>query len=389
MMRLFPRFSRRTNGFPARAFYAAGSHPFSTRITWHEVFPLHGVDILSEYWFRHRSDCRPLTFSNPAYCAKPLFEWVGLLNHLGDGEGMAVVENGIIHVLQGRTSELCPVCVMTGGPQAGSGPYAGLAFDIDLKPGDSRQLTWALASLDSPNASLDLARHTTARPWDAEIARIELVDESQSIEISTGNPDWDAALALSQRAANLLFFPASTHLPNQSFVLTRQPENGFSARSDAKGYSHLWSGQTVLDAWYLYGILGPGQAERMAGVVDNFIASHTKNSAIDWKLGLAGQRAHRLAQPLLADLAWKIHLERDDRDWIRRIYPILLDFVRCWFLPSADRDQDGFPEWAHPFQIGLDEIPLFHPWSEMLSVDPEVVESPSLAACCMLNAPPS
>lgn len=385
LMRLFPRFSRRDEWISSpEQFYAP---PAVTRFYPNYLVlkfsPYTGVDVLSEYWVPSSQVLAGrLTFSNPSVLRETLlFEWIGLLNHLGDGEGLAVVEKGIIRILQGRTSELCPVCVMTGGPQAGSGPYAGLAFDLELKPGDSRQLTWALAALDSPHASLDLARHTTARPWDAEIARIELVNESQSIEISTGSLDWDAVLAFSQRAADALFFPASSHLPNQSFVLARQPENGFSTRSDAKGYSHLWNGQTALDAWYLRGLLGPGQAERMAGVVDNFIASRTKNGAIDWKPGLAGQRAHRLAQPLLADLAWKIHLERDDRDWIQRIYPILMDFFHCWFLPSADRDQDGFPEWSHPFQIGLDEIPLFHPWAENAQgVDPEAVESPSLAA---------
>lgn len=385
LMRLFPRFQRKDAWIsdPEQFYKPPVVTRFYPNFLALKYAPYSGVDVIAEYWVPSSQVLAGrLTFANPSVLRESfIFEWIELLNHLGDGQGVAVTETGIIRILEGKTSELWPVCIMTGGPRAGSGPYAGLAFDIDLKPGDSRQFTWALAALDSPQASLELARLTTARPWDAEIARIELVEESQSISILTGNPDWDAALALSVRAANGLFFPASTYLPYQSFVLTRQPENGYSVRPDGKGYNHLWNGQTVLDACYLYSVVGPGQADRLAGVVENFIASQTKTGAIDWKPGLAGQRARRLAQPMLANLAWKIHVERDDRDWIQKIYPILMDFLRCWFLPSSDRDQDGFPEWAHPFQLGLDEIPLFHPWAEEAQgVDPEAVESPSLAA---------
>jgi len=348
-----------------------------------EYSPLKNVKVVSEIWVpESQLVTGRLTFSNTGSSKERFgFEWINLLSHLGEGAGMAVVEKGILHYMEGQTSGLCPVCVMTSGAQAGSGPYASLAFDIELARGADRQITWALATLADAEESLNAARQATTRSWDAEVARIDLMEDSQTLRIETGNPEWDAALMLSQRAANALFFPAGEHLSRQSFVLARQPENGFSMRGDGLDYNHLWNGQTALDTWYLTGILGWTQPERCAGLIENFLATRREDGCLDWKPGMAGQRAKRLAQPILAETAWQIYQMRPDKEWIDRIYPKLLDFVRCWFSPASDRDQDGFPEWEHPFQPGLDGAPLFHPWMEHAQgVDPEVVESPSLAA---------
>ncbi|HWR66218.1 MAG TPA: hypothetical protein VN364_08860 [Bellilinea sp.] len=385
LMRLFPRFQRNDNWINDPADFS--SAPRVTHLVANylglEFSPFNGVEVFAEYWVpASQVISGRFTFTNAGKeKEKFIFEWLALLSHLGEGSGMAVVEAGISHHLEGKTNDLCPVCIMTGGPQAGSGPYAGLAFDIELARGESRTLTWAMATLEDAEASLALARQTTARSWDAEIARNELVNDSQFLSISTGDADWDAALALSQKAANGLFVAANEHLPFPSFVLARVPEQGYSLRGDGLDYNHLWNGQTALDAWYLTSILGFTQPDRCAGLIENFIHSRREDGGLDWKPGLAGQRGKRLAQPLLADSAWQVYSHTGDSDWVKRVYPALYDSVRCWFTPESDRDQDGFPEWEHPFQIGLDDAPIFHPWLENTQgVDPDVVESPSLAA---------
>lgn len=384
-MRLFPRFRLKDRWItdPAEFF----SPPRVTRMFPDyfaiEFSPFKHISVTAEYWVPESQVVTGrFTFSTASHLKEKFgFEWAAILNHLGEGAGMAVVERGIIVVLEGKTSGLSPVCVLTGGTQPGSGPYAGIAADVEVTRSTPRHLTWAAASLADPADSLALARQTTARPWDAEIARVELLDDSQTIQVYTGNPEWDTALALSQRMANLLFFPAGEHLPRQSFVLARQPENGFSLRGDGKDYNHLWNGQTALDTWFLTGILGWSQPDRCAGLIDNFVAVKREDGCLDWKPGLAGQRAGRLAQPILAETAWQIHQMRPDPEWLDRIYPAMFDSVRCWFSVASDRDQDGYPEWEHPFQAGLDETPIFHPWlPDAQGIDPEIVESPSLAA---------
>ncbi len=346
--------------------------------------PFQGIEVIHEIWAAASQVVSGrFTFNNQN--ADPVdfnFEWIGVLNHLGpQGRSLALSQIGVNHVLTGASEELQPVCFMTGGPAPNGGLLPSLALKIELPPGGARQITWALAALSDAQASYELARNTTAREWEAEKARIELFNASRQVEIQTGNPDWDAALAVSQKAAASLVFSPGGALPNPSFVLARMPENGNSLRGDGSDYTHLWNGQTVLDAWYLSSILLPGMEQFAAGLVENFLAVQQPNGAIDWKPGMAGQRSKRLAQPLLATLAWRVYELLEDSAWLEKIYPRLLSFVRCWFSPQHDGDQDGYPEWDHPYQIGLDAIPLYHPWQTgSQGVDPRAVESPALAA---------
>ncbi|MEW6651333.1 MAG: trehalase family glycosidase, partial [Chloroflexota bacterium] len=384
-MRLFPRFR---HGSEVRSDPAEFYRP--PRIT--RLFASHlevrfspftGLDVIAEYRaLSSQSSAGRFTFHNPSVLTEKFtFEWCAYLNPLGNGNGMRTVQVGVHPVLQGKTEELSPVCFITGGLQPGKGPYASLTEEAQLSPGGVRQLTWALAALPSPADSYELARQSTARAWEAEQARIELTHRSERLEITTNNPDWDAAFALAARCAESLFFPASQSLPRQSFVLSRKTDHGFSLRGDGSDYNALWNGQTALDCWHMSSLILPGMPDRLAGLVENFLATSMPDGFIDWKPGLAGQRSRRMAQPLLAALTLKVHQTRQDPAWLEKVYPPLLSFLRCWFSLRNDRDQDGFPEWEHPFQSGLEESPLFNPWHPAAQgVEPKTIETPALAA---------
>ncbi len=384
-MRLFPRFLHgdeiRTN---PTEFYRP---PRVTRLFPNHLevrfAPFTGLDVVAEYRvYTSQVIAGRFTFHNPSVLAEQFgFEWCAYLNPLGEGSGMSAVQVGVHTVLQGKTEGLAPVCFITGGLQPGKGPYASLSEEVTLSPGGVRRLTWALAALPSAAESYELARQTSARPWEADQARIELTQRSECIEITTNNPDWDAAFALAARCSASLFFPASPHLPHPSIVLARKPDHGFSLRGDGSDYNALWNGQTALDCWYMSSLILPGMAERAAGLVENFLSTATADGFIDWKPGLAGQRSQRMAQPLLAALALRIHQCREDSTWLEKIYPGLLAFLRFWLSPRNDRDQDGFPEWEHPYQSGLEEAPIFNPWHPAAQgVEPETIETPGLAA---------
>ncbi|MCX8025912.1 MAG: alpha,alpha-trehalase, partial [Thermanaerothrix sp.] len=103
---------------------------------------------------------------------------------------------------------------------------------------------------------------------------------------------------------------------------------------------------------------------------------------IDWRPGLGGQRGRYLAQPLLATLAWRLFpYFEPETTWWAEVYPRLLAFYRLWFEPEHDRDQDGFPEWDHPYQSGLENSPMFRcPGAAGYGVGSPWLESPALAA---------
>ncbi len=384
-MRLFPRFLRKDEAISAPANFFQS--PRVTRLFPNDVeirfSPFSGLEVAAEYRvFSSQSIGGRFTFHNSSVLnQKFAFEWCGLLTPLKEGESMRVTQIGIHPVLQGRIEGLAPVCFITGGLRAGSGPYPCLTEQISLSPGGMRQIVWALVSLPDTSQSYEHARQLCARPWEADLARIQWTNHSEYLEITTAIPEWDAVFKLSQRLADSLFFPASAHLPRPSFVLARQPDHGFSLRGDGSDYNALWNGVTALDCWYLSRLILPGRVEQAAGLVENFLSTADSRGQIDWKPGLAGQRSRRMAQPLLAQLAWDVYQVLPDIEWLKKVYPGLLAFFRAWFSPEHDRDQDGFPEWEHPYQSGLEFSPLFDvTFPPSQGIEPSFIETPALAA---------
>ena len=381
--RIFPRFIEgdRLVSDPAefaRPPVLRSFHPSFVRL---EMAPLPDIDVTTEIWVpSSQAIAGRVQFTNQSDQARTIrVEWVATLTP-NEGQRMAAEQIQATNVLCGQTENLFPVLFLTGGAQPGKGPYTSLTLDIALEPGSIQTMTWCHAALDSNRASFDLARNISALPWEAHIARIELLDAGQ-VEIYTGNPDWDLTFALSQSIAHSLFSGPTPFLPYHSFVLTRQPDQGYSPRGDGSDYSHLWSGQSPLDAWYLANLLLPGSANLLVDVLRNYLSIQAEDGSIDWKPGLGGQRSRLLATPLLADLAWQVYEVTQDRTFLEDIFTPLMRFVHTWLSDAHDRDQDDLPEWDHTVQTGFEEHPLFSTWlGGSLGVDIRTAESPALGS---------
>jgi hypothetical protein len=307
-------------------------------------------------------------------------EWIPLLNPNSGGQRMVLDIIGITQVLSGKTGNLAPTFYLTGVVQAGGGPYFSLASTVELKAGETRTITWAQVASTNPEASFELAKELAVCNWDAERARIELTNTDQ-LEIYTGNPDWDAALALTQKTARGLIHTGQAGCSNPSSVSNRLPDQGYSIRGDGNDYTHLWDGQTPYDLYYLLGLLLPGGSQLVRGFLENFFATQTTNGDIDWKPGLSGQRGQLTAPPMLAGITLQYYQMTGNQEFIIKNFPHLLAFVLSWFSPLHDRDGDGIPEWDHAIQNGFDDHPIFahwHSWSQGLEITR--VEGPDLCA---------
>lgn len=384
LMRLFPRFSenRKTINDPAEFIGPPRVRRFYPNFLSVSFSPLAGVDVLADYWVAASQVVTgKLTITNHAATPHPLrLEWVGQLSPL-EGSTMAPAQRQSVMVLEGQVDDLRPVLFLTGGPQAGPGPYASLTLMLDLAPGASRQITWALAALKDPQESFELARRTAARPFEAEKARIELLNTSQMLEITTGDSDWDATFAFSQKSALGLFHSPTEKLPHPSFVLSRQPDHGHSRAGDGSDYQHFWNGQSPFEAYYLSTLMHC-TTNLARGALRNFIAvQDPHDGTIDCKPGLAGQRGRFLAAPYLASLAWKLSCAGRDQEFLAAVYPALVSFFWAWFSPTHDHDRNGLPEWQHQLQTGFEDNPLFegwHAWAQGLDIT--TVQSPALSA---------
>ena len=382
-MRLFPRFSegRQTVLKPAEFAEPMRLRAFYPNFLIVDFAPLKGLGVQAEMWVpSSQTIAGHYTFTNRTAVARKIrFDMCAVLSPL-EGQSFVAAQSQMINVITGTTGGLAPLLYMTGGPTVEPGPYPALTVELDLAPAASRQVTWVHAALTASGPSFELARRTAARPWDAERAHIEMLADSETLDIQTGDPDWDTAFALSQKAAFSLFLPASDKLPNPSFVLTRQPDNGYSRKGDGSDYPLAWAGQSPLEAYYLSSLL-PGAPNLARGLLKNFLAAQSEDGTIDLRPGLAGQRSKMLAAPLLASLAWQIYQSTNDEAFLAESFPKLLAFFWSWFSPAHDRDHDGLPEWDHLLQTGFEDNPLFdtwHPWSQ--GVDVSTVDNPGLYA---------
>jgi hypothetical protein len=384
--RLFPRFTEEgTNNLDPATFAGPPAiqhfYPNYLSVSFH---PFQDLPVNAEYWIpvSHAAAGRIHLVNRSPKKRLIRVDWIAILSIAGEGERMGPAEFDNVQVLAGSTGDLAPVLFMMGGPQAITAPYPTLFQNLELAPQQECTLTWTLAALSDPRASFDLARDLAAKNWEAELARIELLN-SGHLEIYTGEPDWDAAFAFSQKVAHGLLLQATQHLDSPSFVLTREPDQGFSIRGDGLDYNYTWNGQTPLDTYLMVHLLLPAAPDLAQGLLINFFCSNTEEGFIDWKPGLGGQRSHLLATPLLASLAWQIYEKSGDISFLQSVYPRLLEFIRFWFTPKHDRDGDGIPEWDHPFQAGFDDHPLFSPWLDW-SQGAEISSAESPGLCALL-----
>ncbi len=384
-LRLFPRFTEGQKSVSDPAAFDAPPRllAFAPNRLHLAFAPFPGLDVEIEYWLPQGGlVAGRVQVANRGVTRRKLkLDWVALLNPSGEaGEPMLPLRRTAVQVLQGRTADLYPVLFFTGGPQASRSPYPALSHELDLLPGGQRRFTWVLATHTDPEESFRLARHVAARNWDAEMARIEMVNAA-ALNITTGNPDWDAAFALGQSQAHSLLLSPTTHLPYAAPVSARRPDHGFSPAGDGSDYGHLWNGYSPLDAWSLAQNLLPGHPEAAQGLVRNFIATRTEDGRLDHRPGLGGQRARLLAAPLLADLAWRIYQHTRERAFLEETLAPLLDHLQAWFSETQDRDGDGIPEWERLDQTGFEDNPTFARWPVWgQGADIRLVESPDLCA---------
>jgi hypothetical protein len=319
-----------------------------------------------------------VTLTNKSTAVRQIqLEVCAALAHL-NGQSIIPTQQQLVNILAGQTSGIAPVIFMTGGPKHGPGPHASLILDLELGPGATRTISFAEAALDTIPTAFDLARKTAARPWQAELARIEMLDASQSLDIRTGDPDWDAALSFSQKAAHALFMSGNGGLPNPTFMQTRHSDNGHSPKGDGTDYPPAWNGQFALDAYYLSSVLS-ATPQVTKNLLRNFLSTQDEDGEIDGKPGLGGQRGKFLSMPILASMVWGYRQRTQDDDFLAEVYPKLVKFFWSWFSGQHDRNRDGAPEWDHILQTGFEDNPLFdvwHPWSQGLDVS--FVHSPSL-----------
>jgi hypothetical protein len=373
-MRIFPGFSRGEASVTNPAHFASlpkllAFLPNYLRVSFN---PFHDLEVLAEYWVEesHVLAGRFVLRNIGLEEQRVRLRLHAVLRPGDNPQAMGEVAYAGANALAGRTGNLEPVVFLSGGATVEQAAYPALVATQLLPSGANKSWSWGHAGLADQKASFDLARSLVAHNWDAEIARLEMLAASQ-VDIQTGEPDWDAGLALGQKVALGSFVGPTRHLPATSFVLNRLPDRGYSDRGDGKDYNLHWDGQMAVHAYVNLTNILPAAPDLATGVFRNFLSVQEPDGTIDWKPGLAGQRNGALSIPLLATLAWRIYQHTQDREFLVSSFPRLLEFFNTWFAKSHDRDQDGHPEWDHTAHAAFDNAPSFvrwHRWGQGLDI---------------------
>ena len=203
-MRIFPQFTEahQTISNPAEFDEPPTVVEFAPNYLKLKCEPFQGIDVQLEYWIPdcHTAAGRIWLKNIGDLPRKFRLELTGILNPSIEGKPFIPRIKEATTVLQGSTENLDPILFITGGATGEVSPYPHLYHDLELPPNAYRRFTWVLASLEDDDDSFRHARLTAAQNWDAEIARVKMLT-SRGLEIETGDPDWDAALAFAKKNA--------------------------------------------------------------------------------------------------------------------------------------------------------------------------------------------
>jgi hypothetical protein len=339
--------------------------------------PLEGVDVGLEYWApasRILTGRITILNHNPG-SGKLEVDWVGQFTPMGEGDALLAETIDLNTVLTGGSSGLKTVCFISGGCGMGTSIYPGLSLQINPRSTKPQFFTWASATEVENSSAYHIARNNAFRSWEAEISRVESVNEGRWVEINTGRKDWDAVLHASQKVGYSLVFPTGDG--QLGFLRSRVPQAGFAGRQSNQTVDQTAYGQTSWDSLHMTNLLLPGGADQARGFLENLLNRQEKDGRLGWSSSHTAGKIKINAQPVAAQIALALEPYQENSEWLGSILPSLKRFFLSWFLPSNDRDGDGFPEWRASGQSGWEEEDL--PWIGDL-------ESPGLAAMLLKEA---
>lgn len=308
-------------------------------------------------------------------------EWVAMLSPFPGGTIMTAMDYSINKILAGKSKNLEPVFLLTGAPRAGLSSNPGLGVTISLRPGLPRQFTWVLASLENREISFYAARKYSASLLEAEQLKIEMTRKKRSLTIETSDGNVDSMIHKNQNRMEQLVLPPFGKFQHKTFVQSRLVDHGYSTSQDASDSGPNWGIQTSTDAWLASRIVLPAHPEFLRGVLQNFLDQQAANGIIDMLTSWAGKRTGKFCTPLLASLAFELHQYLQDEEWLGLVFPALLRNLQAWFQEKFHENENGFPRWEHPLQLGFPVSNVIkgvetQDWSTFV----RTAESPALAA---------
>lgn len=304
------------------------------------------------------------------------FELSALLVPMKEGKPIRPEKEANNQILMGQAAGLFPVLFMTGGPNAIGDPYPALTKTFQCSPHQMHRLSWALVSKESTKASYKTARKEAAADWQLDAQQQVMKFAGQTIDIQTGDPDWDHSFFLAQVNAMAHQVASDPEASNPYIIKCRHPDYLYTEKQDPRGKALL----SNLEMAQLSQILLPARPDIIMRLIERALdRQQDKNQIPVFPLSeLNGCQISTC--PLLSRLSLAIFEITGDEAFLERVFPTLRNDLFTCLPPSVDHPEPPFPVWGSPDVLLLDTgLFSFDPWSERgRGLDIQTVVSPAL-----------
>ncbi|MEL7646247.1 MAG: hypothetical protein AAGU04_08290 [Anaerolineaceae bacterium] len=257
--------------------------------------------------------------------------------------------------LLGSSGSFCVAVAHAEPAQAVTSPYPALQRGADLAPGESfAVLLRCCAGFDKTLLEKKLFQ-AYPENWDAQMARLSILQQADLLRVSTPYADWDAVILSAQNKAFQLLARTEGKPEALLYLDSRSPDNSYAQRADRKDPSALL--QPPFEALSLYQLsqaLLPIQAQTAAKLFSYKLVTLPDCSR------LPVNAREVLPFPCLCANALSIFLQTGDRSFLSSVYARLRQYTLAWFNQEHDLDQDGLPEWLTFSQTGWHNHPSFN-----------------------------
>ena len=229
-------------------------------------------------------------------------------------------------VLTGTLDQQTLALFLLPNPSPKYEPFPYLQSVISLGPGEGRMTRWICAISATKTEALELIEYCIQLDWPGEIAHRKVRQQSQ-LDIKTGDPDRDIALALSRKQGQLL-----------------------SKRLFSRGDQHPspFAGISPFQALFFIQSLQPLTAESARNILDGVFYQFLPG---DDQEGKSDQDQN---PPLFStELLWQVHQSGFDLPIWSDYLLTAASWIESWFTSDHDRDQDGIPESVRSLSLDL------------------------------------
>ena len=326
----YPRFNEHSRPKTDRLDF--DSIPILEGFSWDWIefsyHPLKDLVVRSLYWAPDSGViCGESWINNPTDSQRFItLDLVCLLQSQGAGNKITLEKIKGRPVLTGSLGDQHLVLFLAGNSGVAEDPFPTLQNEISLAPRSEEKIQWICAKSDTKINSQELLESALQLDWPGEISHRKVAHQSQ-VEITTGDPDWDLILALSQKQAQLIY-------------------HQISARENLK--TPPGAEFTPIQALMLLQALENQTPEKVKNILD-LVFKVRVQPELEGRVPDQG-----LTPPVLAgELLWQVHQTGFASEIWSSYLPTAAEWMENWFSPNLDKDGDGIPELTHPRILDL------------------------------------